>query len=441
MESFFLELKAIIKNRFTIFFIIFLILFTIFTMKYFDYKEREIINYQQGLYKQLAFITNHNILDMEKREELKIQEYKQSTMEQVSHTYNNKDYQEYNLNKTKLTLLIWEETTTLSNEWRKLPEDKRKTNPQEYFGEHWEEVKNYLKYPTFSPDTNSTSSISNSNVEAMLMLHYLELTKKALQEQYKYSTRPWSIVYNFLQNGFSKMIIVISALFGASFFSKQFETGTIKTKLSIGINRSKCLLFYYFVSIISIILIFLIPLIFIFAIQALRHGISGFDYPVLLDKYVVQNWKADSILPLYALDVSNLQTIGLSTFISADALMVPLGRIIYIPLWKGILFTLLISILSILFWLSIGFVVSVFCKDTIKSVLVSLGLYVFSYIPTIINEKFVGTIYDLPSFTNISHILQGFQKITIPQIISVYAVGIIICLLIMFRKFNRIDIV
>ena len=172
MESFFLELKAIIKNRFTIFFIIFLILFTIFTMKYFDYKEREIINYQQGLYKQLAFITNHNILDMEKREELKIQEYKQSTMEQVSHTYNNKDYQEYNLNKTKLTLLIWEETTTLSNEWRKLPEDKRKTNPQEYFGEHWEEVKNYLKYPTFSPDTNSTSSISNSNVEAMLMLHY-----------------------------------------------------------------------------------------------------------------------------------------------------------------------------------------------------------------------------------------------------------------------------
>ena len=164
-------------------------------------------------------------------------------------------------------------------------------------------------------------------------------------------------------------------------------------------------------------------------------------YPVLLDKYVVQNWKADSILPLYALDVSNLQTIGLSTFISADALMVPLGRIIYIPLWKGILFTLLISILSILFWLSIGFVVSVFCKDTIKSVLVSLGLYVFSYIPTIINEKFVGTIYDLPSFTNISHILQGFQKITIPQIISVYAVGIIICLLIMFRKFNRIDIV
>lgn len=441
MKSFLLNIKEVAKDKFFIIFITILILLVIFSMKYYEYMETEIINNLKISYEQLAFGIDWEKLENEEDDFISAEEYKMDSFSQASKYYNDDKYKEYNLNMARFYLVVWEQSTVLSDEWNSMLENDRKISPQEHFGQDWEDVKEYLNYPDFLQSLNKSSIRPDSNNDIMNMLHYLDLVRKDLEVQYRYSTKPWSIVYNFLQNGFSKIIIIISLVFGASIFSKQFENRTMKTKLNIGTSRNRCLLDCYYIAIVSTMIIFLIPLILLFIIQSIKHGLSGFDYPVLLDKYILKNWKPDEILPLSALNILNIDTIGLSTFVSTGTAKELIHRIIYISLWKNILITLIISTLSVVFWSSIGLIVAVFSKSSLKAILLSMGIYVLSYLPSIINEKLTGTVYDLPRFTNVSYILQGLQRITLLQITSVYIIGTIGLLFIALIKYRKMDII
>lgn len=441
MKSFLLNIKEVGKNRFFIAFITILILLVIFSMKYYDYMETETINNFKISYEQLAFGIDLGKLENKEDDFISAEDYKMYSFSQASKSYNDDKYEEYNLNMARFYLVVWEQSTVLSDEWNSMIGNDRKISPQEHFGQDWEDVKEYLNYPEFLQSLNKSSIRPDSNNDIMNVLHYLDLVRKDLEVQYRYSTKPWSIVYNFLQNGFSKIIIIVSLVFGASIFSKQFENRTMKTKLSIGTSRNRCLLDCYYMAIVSTIIIVLFPLILLFIIQSIKHGLSGFDYPVLLDKYILKNWKPDEILPLSALNILNLDTIGLSTFVSTGTAKELIHRIIYISLWKNIFITLIISTLSVAFWSSIGLVVAVFSKSSLKAILLSMVIYVLSYLPSIINEKLIGTVYDLPRFANISYILQGLQRITLLQITSVYIIGTIGLLFIALIKYRKMDII
>ena len=229
-------------------------------------------------------------------------------------------------------------------------------------------------------------------------------------------------------------------MLGASIYSKQLEDGIIKTKLSIGVNRKKYLFNSLLMSVTSAVLIFIIPLIFIFIVQSLKYGLKGYDFPVLMDKFVISYFRADKILPSAASNIQKLNTIGLSTYVGIGPMQSLLDRVVYVPLWQNILLSLGITLLSIVFWSSLGLIIAIFFKGSFKSISIALGFYLTTYLPALLNENLTGTIFDLPGLTNSVNIIQGFQQVTLLQILLLYLVGGMLLLWFALTKFKRLDI-
>ena len=229
-------------------------------------------------------------------------------------------------------------------------------------------------------------------------------------------------------------------MLGASNYSKQLEDGIIKTKLSIGVNRKKYLFNSLLMSVTSAVLIFIIPLIFIFIVQSLKYGLKGYDFPVLMDKFVISYFRADKILPSAASNIQKLNTIGLSTYVGIGPMQSLLDRVVYVPLWQNILLSLGITLLSIVFWSSLGLIIAIFFKGSFKSISIALGFYLTTYLPALLNENLTGTIFDLPGLTNSVNIIQGFQQVTLLQILLLYLVGGMLLLWFALTKFKRLDI-
>lgn len=440
MKSFLIDMKSVVKSYFFLSLITFLILLVIFSAKYFSYRENDIKNYRESLYRKMAVRSMLDKLTDTENDTGTANRYTMNAFGDASRNYTDKNHREFNLNMARFYLGTWEMYTELSEEWNSLSVRERNVSPQEYYGENWDYVKKSLDYPTFSAIEKVNTDMTDTDVQVMQTTYYYELFKRDLEEQFSYSTGPWAIIYNLNRKWVSKIIVIVSLLLGASIYSKQLEDGIIKTKLSIGVNRKRYLFNSLLMSVTSAVLIFIIPLIFIFIIKSLKYGLKGYDFPVLMDKFVVSYFRADKMLPSAAVNIQKLNTIGLSTYVGIGPMQSLLHRVVYVPLWQNILLSLGITLLSIVFWSSLGLIIAIFFKGPFKSISIALGFYLITYLPALLNENLTGTIFDLPGLTNSVNIIQGFQQVTLLQILLLYLGGGMLLLWFALTKFKRLDI-
>ena len=372
--------------------------------------------------------------------------YKLQVVKDFDAALRNGDEREFLLNRARDRLLSWNKDTEFTSDWEEVQNtyDKRRLipSPRQYYGKEYDEIRAKLDFPEFKDLKLMRKCTCPWETIPWIYLfnHDYELLNKGLSNQTYCSTKPFSFIYNIFSKSFALIIFIIALMLGSSGLGQARSEDYPKTELSISHNRLSCYRRIFANNFITIILILLIPLLLMTLITGFAEGFDGISYPVLCNKKIMTRWEPDLESYMTSLDPSQTTPIGLSHFIVTRGVNNVFESIKLIPLWKYLLISFSLILLGILFWLSLGYMISAIFKKTFVAQSVSIGILVLSFIPGMIGAPFVNTVFDLPSLGNVGLIPAGYRLVTYWQVFTLYLVGTIIFNIIGYWRFSKQDI-
>jgi len=351
------------------------------------------------------------------------------------------------LNRARFYLLMWQEKTEFTSNWKikTVKEDNEQTlipSPRQFYGKEYDKIQEKLELPEFGDIKLRGQYIYNPALTGIIywFFHDYELLNKGLSAQNYCSTKPFSFIYNIFSKNFVLLIFVIALIIGASSLGQARSEDYLKTELSISHNRLSCYRRIFVNNFITIILILLIPLLLMVLITGFAEGFDGISYPVLCNKKIMTGWNPDVESYTTSLNPTETTPVGLSQLILIGGVNKVFETIKLIPLWKYLLISFSLILMGVLFWLSLGYMISAIFKKTFVAQSVSIGILVLSFIPGMIGAPFVNTVFDLPSLGNVGLIPAGYRLVTYWQVFTLYLVGTIIFNIIGYWCFSKQDI-
>lgn len=448
------KIKASLKLNFRDkkFFVLLLVVFIYLVVmrSYFRGRKDEYLKVNHWMYEDLTNYYEMEYYSHSKQDEPEVvKEYYRYILQvtkDIDSALKNGDEREFLLNRARDSLLLWNRNTEFTSDWEEVNNmnDKRRLipSPRQYFGKEYDEIRAKLDFPEFK-DLKLWRKYVYDKAKLMwiyLFNHDYELLNKGLSNQSYYSTKPFSFIYNIFSKRFALIVFIIALMLGSSGLGQARSEDYLKTELSISHNRLSCYRRIFVNNFITIILILLIPLLLMVLITGFAEGFEGISYPVLCNKKIMTGWKPDVESYTTSLNPTLTTPVGLSHYILKGGVNKVFETIKLIPLWKYLLISFSLILMGILFWLSLGYMISAIFKKTFVAQSVSIGILVLSFIPGMIGAPFVNTVFDLPSLGNVGLIPAGYRLVTYWQVFTLYLVGTIIFNIIGYWRFSKQDI-
>lgn len=327
-----------------------------------------------------------------------------------------------------------------------IPADKSNINvtflsPEVYFGPHWETYEPLAP----RPDTSylpvwlyKDRDLNTVEYTALATDYHLQLLTKDLP-LVRASTSPWAFLFNFLRKGLPTILPILVLLMTANMLHREKKFGAIKTNLLRPKSRCRYLLRKASLGIVANLLLVTIPQLVMFTFMAAKHGLAGFNLPVLIKQYAF-DWAFTCEYSLWIKWIRNFRVVGLSQYApsSSGQAAAELGS--FIPLWQFLAIAGVVLILFIAFCSLLGILISTLIKNEIAAQIVALGAFgIGAYFGNLLPSLKLSC-WDLFARAEAISLLEGNQYTTYWQALVVLGAAILLLFSINVAVFKKQDI-
>ena len=443
MASFFLELKSLCKSyKFLLLIMILLLLQLVFIQQAISENKRderirlderkEIIRLNRLIIDSFERDWERGLLNITPEQyeaALKYYQYRVKLAEELYDFYIRQDWLAYNRQTAITALLVWEHS--LQN---------YSPQPQEYFGEDWDQIKSKFQVPVFDVHPGAVHHFSYRNDQAPpFMLDFissLDLAETSLPPTGAHDTSPWAYLLNFLRSGFPRILGAIVLLMTVNILHRDKNFGTVKTTLSAPPSRGRYLFRKLTLGFAAGISVTVLPQVPAFLILGIKHGFRGLGYPVLVDRYVLSNF---TVFP------ANTHFTG---FLDANLSKIPnsidiarLEFFDFIPLWQFLGLAAVQILFFILFCTALAMLISVLVKNEVIAHLVAAGIFAVGSALGKIVPALSTTAWDLFSKADVVPLLEGSLASSYPSSLLTLALASILLVTAGAVIFRRQDII
>jgi len=318
-------------------------------------------------------------------------------------------------------------------------------SPEEYFGDSWNQFQPLIEIPQFKTLPfwffSSGRGVMGPEQAVMTTSYYLNLLKDNQQPKGQYDTSPWGFLFNFLRRGLPNVLGLIVALMTVNLLHRDKKYGAIKSALQVPKNRSRYLLRKIALGFTASFLVVLIPLLIMFTIQGFQQGLSGLNYPVLIDNGFFK-WSVQPDHAQFTLSGTPQLHWGLSQYqLPWSVYISGLARLSVIPLWQFLGLTLGFLAVYILFCSVVGVFISTFIKNELFAQIAAVGTFVLGAVFGNIFPKLSTTPWDLFANARVISLLEGGHYTTFLRSLVVLAIASAVVFVLSTLIFKKQDIV
>lgn len=344
--------------------------------------------------------------------------------------YIHHNWEAYNLQTIKFNLLLWENDY---NQFGSAP------TPSQYFGEEWQDIRSLGVYPHFAPHTMSQENRQKAESTILNTDYHWHLHHQSLQPLGDYYPQsPWAFVFNFVRNVLPSVLGAIALTFTVNLLHQERKTAAQKTALQFQ-GRPRYLSRKVAQGFLAVTLVVLLPLVMSVSFLGIRYGFSGLNHPVLLNNSFLSFSVNLDQVNMYEL-TDNIRTLGLSQYAESYTGFYNLEQLDFIPLWKFLGLSLLLTLLFILFCSVLGILISLVIKNGVFAQMVAAAVAVLGASLGNIFPNLGTTPWDIFSAANSIPLLEGGHHSTYLSSFLSLGAGVVLLFLISTIVFQRQDV-
>ena len=367
-------------------------------------------------------------------------QYEHKLAVKISESSVSKDWPAYNRYQAEKGLFDWgihEALIDWSNRYTSF------RTPEQYFGKKWGlyltmiEEREFTSLPLWVFENRVLYPAEHA---AFSTAYHLQLLEKDLPPAGPYDKSPWAFLFNFLRQGLPKVLAILVLLMTVNLLHREKNFGAIKTSLLRPKSRCRYLFRKVSLGFVSSIILITIPQFLMFLILGFKYGFSGFNLPVLVNKYVFHWSLSSEYARLVRWSRSHL-LVGLSQYLRSFTGYCALDRLNFIPLWKYLGLAFILLALFVFFCSVLGMLISILVKNEIVAQVVAVGIFALGTSFGRIWPGLRTTVWDLFSKANIIPLLEGNHCSTYWQSIAALGIASIILFALGTLIFRKQDII